>query len=253
MSRRTGWATDYEKWLSTGRGTGDGSDYHPWLKTTDSSSKAVKTRAYSKRFERFFHFLSHGEFLAYLQYEWNDKTISLKEQYPLDPSQTEAIADELCIRHPSVRGRNVVMTSDLLVSLQRQHDKIETIAIQIKHSERDINDRTYEKLQIEKLYWMRQGVRFALVFSSEFNPVFCKNLQLLYPHRNRDVSRDELEESLYVLLKAKRDHEEDQRCASEMMPALRTVIAHRLMKFPIKEKSLYEAQWKDLVEIKDVI
>lgn len=253
MVRRTGLVADYEKWLREGRGTGDGRDYRPWLMTLDCSSMAVKTRVYSARFERFMHFLSHGEFLAFLQYEWNDKTISIKEQYPLDPRITERLAEDMGIRHPSIRGQAVVMTSDLLVTLQRPEAKTETIAIQIKHSERDLDERTKEKLVLEKEYWTVRGKRFALVLSSEFNDIFCKNLELLYPYRNRVISDTEIEESLYELCKAKRNGREAGALGQKEMGALKMLIARRIVDYPVKEKSVYEACWEDIRGIENAL
>lgn len=247
MLRRTGLAADFEKWQKEGRGCGRHESYRPWLRTQDSSSKAVKTRAYSVRFGRFFHFLSHGEYLTFLQYEWNPRTLEIYEQYPLDPSITQAIAEEFGFRHPRVKQEDIVMTTDFLVTLQRPNDHREKYAIQIKHSQADLSDRALEKIAIEKEYWRRKGVEFVLSLSSEFNFVFCRNLQTLFPFRSRKISVEQLKRSAVEFKSFKEDiFSLNEMVSPEALPCIKLLVANQLLAYPLKEKSIYEAQWSDL-------
>lgn len=180
MLRRTGLAADFEKWQKEGRGCGRHESYRPWLRTQDSSSKAVKTRAYSVRFGRFFHFLSHGEYLTFLQYEWNPRTLEIYEQYPLDPLITQAIAEEFGFRHPRVKQEEIVMTTDFLVTLQRPNDHREKYAIQIKHSQADLSDRALEKSLLKRSIGDAKGLSLSFHFLLNLTLCFVETFKLCF-------------------------------------------------------------------------
>lgn len=147
--------------------------YIPWLKVKDVKSCAVKSRIYSHRFGRMFHLLSHGEVMAFYQYEWDDSITELREQFPLDPKITIQICDDLKVLHPGYTHGGSVMTTDFVITKKGKRIGEEIYsAVQIKNNLSAINKpRTYTKLEIEHIYWQRKGIPWKIVLSESFNKV----------------------------------------------------------------------------------
>ncbi len=177
---------EYNKGIKSGRGSGRFEHYTPWLKVRNVKSHAVKSRIYSLRFNRIFHLFSHGEVLAFYQYDWDDSIIEVREQYPLDPSVTYAICDELKLLHPGYTRGGSVMTTDFVLTRRGTEVGQELYsAVQIKYDEDDIRKpRTYSKLEIEHQYWQKKSLPFKICLSKFFNPTFSTNLQFFYHLRN---------------------------------------------------------------------
>lgn len=186
---------DYELLTAKGKGTGRYENYRPALTVREVPSKACKFRIYSPRFKRTFHFFSAGEYLAFLQFEWQDHVFEIREQYPLNPAVTTALCEEYGIKHPGFsNGRGgIVMTTDFFLSLRRQGGLIEYKAVQIKDTSREVaKPRTNEKLFIEKTYWERQGIKWHLYVSDNFNKQLCRNLETFQIYRCINISCDTL-------------------------------------------------------------
>ena len=165
-------------------------EYRPMLTVRDVSSHAMKTRVFSRKFGRCFHFLSDGEHSFYLMLEWCDRVIEVREQYPLDPSVTLRIAEEYGIKHPgyTLQPQYRVMTSDFLVTVAAPGGP-RFLAYQIKDKRDSLTKRVKEKLWLEQKYWERQGIVSEIRLSSGFNKIFCSNLKLLAGYRNASVPK----------------------------------------------------------------
>ena len=177
---------DYENGIKSGRGSGRFEHYTPWLTVRGVKSCAVKSRLYSLRFNRIFHLFSHGEVLAFYQYDWDDSIIEVREQFPLDPNITYQICKELKLLHPVFTHGGSVMTTDFVLTRRSKEIGEELYsAVQIKHDEDDIrNPRTYSKLEIEHQYWQKKGHPWKICLSKFFNPTFSTNLEFFYHLRN---------------------------------------------------------------------
>lgn len=178
----------YEARRKQGYGCGRQENYKPWLDIRNTHSSATRCQVWSPRFGRALQFLSHGEYLAYLQFEWRDDVIDIREQVPLDPTTTLAICGELKVLHPGYRDGGHVMTTDLVVSFRKPGGFVDK-AFQIKRSKADLaNKRTATKLFIEAAYWKSRQVEWQILYSSDFPKVRCANLKRLAGLRTEKLS-----------------------------------------------------------------
>lgn len=183
---------EYENGIKNGRGTGRFDAYKPWLEAKDVKSKAVKSIFYSEKFKRIIHLFSHGEYAIFLQLEWNDNVIEVREQYPLDPYITLDICEQLNILHPGFTIGGKVMTTDFLITYKGTNIEDHAYsALQVKYDYDDLeNPRTYSKLEIEKMYWIRKNIPWKIVLSKKFNNILDKNLNFLFPLRNHNFQHE---------------------------------------------------------------
>ena len=153
---RSNYVQDYDKWVKAGRGQGRYSAYDPWITVQDCHSKTPRHRVPCPRLHRMLHCLSHGERLVCLSLEWNPEVIEIREQFPLAPVDTLDICSELNLIHPQVRGKNIVMTTDFLVTYRDDEGEESFKAFQVKENEDEVRKpRVNAKLTIEKMYWER--------------------------------------------------------------------------------------------------
>lgn len=253
---------EYERGTKAGRGCGRYEKYRPWITVQDVPSHANKIRAACLRQQRLIHCLSGGEYLTYLQLDFDDRVVEIREQFPLDPNVTLKLCEEYGIRHAGSNfGRNgIVMTTDFLITIKLE-EGYAFKALQIKDSQSALTERTQEKLVIEREYWQRQGIKYALRLSSDYNQVLCSNLKILAPLRNTSFQLPLLQEAAslgkkllnYPQLKLR----EAQPLLSVNIPEICGVVGgYQLIMLllakkiwtctAIKQLPLYEAQIKDL-------
>jgi hypothetical protein len=163
------------------RGQGTGSEYSPWLHIQDVPSLGLSHRVYGHKTHREHHFLSNLELNYFYMTEWDPSVTDLREQYPLKPlEETIGIAETLGIRHPTNPKTKcpIVMTTDFRITLQRGLDKIE-YARAIKCSSDLENNRVLEKLEIERQYWLKRKIDWAIATERDIPIIFVENIRLL--------------------------------------------------------------------------
>lgn len=166
------------RFIRAGRGTGTGKQYKPWLTVSDVPSLGRVHRVFCPKTGREHHLLSDNEYYAFLLQWWDDDIIDIREQYPLlDRRETLEIAARCGVRHPvdPASGALWVMTTDLLVTIRTTHG-IETVAHAVKQAEELRNERTLEKLEIERRYWERHEVRWSILTDRQVKNTFTQNL-----------------------------------------------------------------------------
>ena len=161
--------------LKQKRGTGHGKDYKPWILPREIKSLSTTSAFYDPRIGRQISLLSAGEKMAYLTLSWRDDVVEIREQFPLALSETLSIAEQYGIKHPMVNGKYVVMTSDFLVDFDDGKQKV----FSVKASVKDMADeRTAEKLFIEKQYWKNKGVDYVVVYKDiHINEIYAMNIR----------------------------------------------------------------------------
>ena len=162
------------------------SEYRPFITTQSFHSSASRRRVYVPRFNRDFHLMSTGEYLALLRFEQNKQVAEIREQFPLDPRITNKLCSDECMICPGAisGGRATVMTTDFLVTFRQPDGTISFHAYQIKYDNSELgNRRTRSKLLIEKRYWESRGIQYDLILSSSFNKVYSFNLDYLFGYR----------------------------------------------------------------------
>ena len=151
-----------------GRGKGRGADYKPWLTVQDVPSQGRVHRLRGLKTGRQHHLLSDIEWRHFLLFDWADDVEDIREQFPLDRNVTRQIADEMCVRHPTdpTTKAQLVMSTDLVVDVIRD-GRLVTLARAIKPSTELAKPRTLEKLEIERRYWVEQGINWGILTEKE--------------------------------------------------------------------------------------
>lgn len=165
----------YQKWIKEGRGQGRNEDYKPWLNVREVPSHGLSVRMPSLKARRVLKLFSNNEFFSALMGEHHPYVIDMREQFPLAPEQTRAIANQKNFPHPLSQDGDMVMTSDLLVDFAGWH--VPRIVIQAKPFEKaKQHEATRRKLIIEKEYWDSKNVPFYIFHDQMFPRDVRKNL-----------------------------------------------------------------------------
>lgn len=192
---------DIERHIANGFGSGAGVGYVPWLRVQDVPSMGRSHKIQGVKVERIHHLLSDLERAYLLVCEFSEDVVDIREQYPLLPVEsTQAIAKAIGVRYPRYRSTALplVMTTDFLLTVRQPDGDFKSIARTIKYQSNLKEDslRTLEKLEIERRFWMSQGVDWAIVTEEMFTPDLIKNLGLL--RRFAQLPRELMSSSLHA-------------------------------------------------------
>ncbi|WP_150570289.1 TnsA endonuclease N-terminal domain-containing protein [Pseudomonas fluorescens] len=175
---------DIERHIANGFGSGAGVGYVPWLRVQDVPSMGRSHKIPGVKVERIHHLLSDLERAYLLVCEFSEEVVDIREQYPLLPVEsTQAIAKAIGVRYPRYKSTALplVMTTDFLLTVRQPNGDFKSVARTIKYQQdlREDSLRTLEKLEVERRFWMSQGVDWAIVTEEMFTPDLIKNLGLL--------------------------------------------------------------------------
>lgn len=160
-----------------GYGNGEGSTYRPWLEARDISSLGRTRRIHGLKTGRTHHVFSDIESRLFLILEWCADVVDIREQFPLDRAITRELAVELGIPHPTYPGTHVptVMTADFLVTRKRAGKKV-LEAFNAKSSREAEDLRSLEKLELQRVYFARCGIRHHIVFDTDIPRALVANI-----------------------------------------------------------------------------
>lgn len=172
-----------ENKIKEGFGTGRGENYKPFIRVHEFGSSGRSHRIFGWKTGRMHQLLSDLELYFFLELQWDDNCIDIREQYPLLPiSDTMLIAKNLGIRHPSIRnkaGEEIVMTTDFVITVMDDKN-VRDIVRTVKPINK-INKRTIEKFRIEKEYFTQKGINdWGIVTENEINITKAKNINYIY-------------------------------------------------------------------------
>jgi hypothetical protein len=177
--KRTITENSIRKRLKEGRGTGRLSEYRPWLHIQDVPSLGLSSRIKGWKTQRVHHFLSGLELLYFYILEWSINVIDIREQYPLLPSEeTIAIARSCGIRHP-VHPRTkypIVMTTDFVNTVRYGRSSADEPRT-VKYKADLLNQRTLEKLEIERRYWAARRKTLKIITEDSISKPVAKNVE----------------------------------------------------------------------------
>jgi hypothetical protein len=165
--------------LKEGRGQGHKADYKPWLTIHDVSSRGLSVRMLGRKTDRLHHLLSGNlEQAAFLDFDWADEVVDIREQFPLDRDETRSIAVDMGIPHPrDVKTQiDIVMTTDFVLDVQ-SGSKLLIVAWAIKPEDQLNSARVLEKLEIERRYWERRRVNWRIATEREMPFQRAQNLR----------------------------------------------------------------------------
>ena len=176
------------------RGTGEGSNYKPWIKVAEFNSNGTCSNPVDWKHGRVMQLLSQAELWWYYEFRWDDDTLDIREQYPLDLSDTLKIADALGVKHPG--NRSTHMTTDFLVTLKG--NKLHAYSVKAKHSDID-SDRVVEKLYIERQYWLERRVPWTLVFKEDLPEQRITNIRTVVEYYDLNSVHDPISKIKHLI------------------------------------------------------
>jgi hypothetical protein len=194
-----------KRWIAEGRGQGRGEKYLSWLRVQDVPSLGYVNRILGWKTRRRHEFLSNLETKCFYLLEWSTVVSDVREQFPLLPlDETLAIAQQCGIKHPTLPGTNqpIVMTTDFLIDVVQNGATTEH-ARTVKPSKELLSDRTLEKFEIERRYWFRRKVDWAVITERDIPQALVKNIEWIHQYRNIsekfDVSAAEIQRVEIIL------------------------------------------------------
>lgn len=199
--------TDKSK-LKEGRGTKDGDTYCPWLKVHEFGSTGRCHRLLGWKSKRIHQLLSDLELYFFLDVQWEDNIVDIREQYPLLPlQQTIDIADNLNIKHPAFRNKReneLVMTTDFILTVNYD-GSYKDIARTIKPRSFLDKKRVVQKFLLEKEYFRIKGIDWGIVTEESINITKARNIYYIYNcyfwNTDNNISGDSVYELFYVFKK----------------------------------------------------
>lgn len=124
--------------------------------------------------------MSDGERNAFLICDHFASVTDIREQFPLDDEETQAIAEGAGIRHPVDRTSRVVLvqTTDFLIDLE-QNGRSVSVARAVKPASKLREPGVVEKLELERRYWTSRNVDWGVITEKEVPLILLRNLELL--------------------------------------------------------------------------
>ena len=161
--------------IKLGCGRGEGINYKPWLTGHEFASKGRYVRLLGRTVPRIYRFMSGLEADAFVIYDTMPDVSDILEQYYNTLEETLEISDLLHVKHPFSGKYYNPVTTDLLV-----HKGDCWIARAIKSSRDLENERTLEKLEIERVYFSRRNIDWKIVTEKQLNRDLVQNLIWLW-------------------------------------------------------------------------
>lgn len=172
--------------LDQGRGLGEGANYKPWLNVREVPSRGWTSRVKGKKTSREHIFFSKHEWHLFHVLDWSDDVIDIREQYPILPLKfTVETARHLGIRHPSdpKSRQDKVLTLDLLVTVRDPHGGPPHLrAHSVKEAEDLEDDRTFDKLELERACCASQEIQWMLTTERDLPMQAVHNLLYLHDY-----------------------------------------------------------------------
>lgn len=152
----------YERWIEEGRGTGECESFISWIQSGDVPTKKGHFERYMcSKSGRMAVLLSGVESLHRLLFDSCANVAYVHEQVPLDREVTRRIARTLGVEHPRDDDTrvDVVMTTDHLVHVRLADGQLVKYPRSSKSHTQVASFNDAEHAEIERLYWLEQGVR----------------------------------------------------------------------------------------------
>lgn len=145
------------------------------------------------------HLFSLLEFSYFCIVEWSNLVVDIREQYPLLPvEETVAIAKELGVRHPSDPTTKIpyVMTTDFLLTTLGEKGVCYR-ARTIKYSQDLSKRRVLEKFEIERIFFKKRKIDWAIVTERDIPGAVVRNVNVLHPYFEHESLHPLSEKEVY--------------------------------------------------------
>ncbi|USK60400.1 TnsA endonuclease N-terminal domain-containing protein [Peribacillus asahii] len=166
--------------IAEGRGQGVGADYIPWTKTHEFSSKGRATRLLGIKTGRIHHLQSDNQYRAFLIFEFSEKVSDIRETYPLlDALEVMDNVDDL--RFDKFQDKETkdpfVITTNFLLTVVEPDRSEKYVARTVKNSSELKRKMTWEKLEIERRYWLQKGIEWKIITEKQLPRQLAKNIE----------------------------------------------------------------------------
>jgi hypothetical protein len=169
--------------LAKGRGSGEGASFKPFLTIRDVPSLGRRARILGRVTGRVHHLMSDLECRQFLEFDWRDDVVDIREQHALDRHVTRRIAAGMNVRHPSYQGVDVVMTTDLVAHVDGPDGRM-VDPVSVKYAEDQKSARVRDKLAIERRYWDLQGWPLRVVSEEDLPKARAETLAWLLAYHH---------------------------------------------------------------------
>ena len=176
-----------QKRLDEKRGEDVGKSYVPFIHVGEFSSSGESVRVKSATVGRTHHFFSGIELAAFLVFDWCKDVIDIREQFPLPLADTLNICRQLGILHPQEKGKLKIVTTDFLIDFSDGSQ----LAIPVKPAKNLDDNRTIEKLQIEKSFWESSNIPCAIFTDKDMSNDLKMNLKWIKPLIDIDLEAND--------------------------------------------------------------
>lgn len=199
----------------------DRSEYIPFLSVRSVPTKGKANRIMGWKTGREHHFLSKLEYAAFYHFDWSDDVLDIKEQYPLFPMEAlQNISVEAGIDYPSYNGEPIIMTTDFLVTANK-NGKIVHYARTVLPSSALSNERILKNFEIERRFFKSKNIDWGIITEKELSDVFSNNMEIL--HSNKLINNGTILEKQYVFAMYKQLAEGIETSTSKNMPIAYTL------------------------------
>lgn len=168
---------DFDRALNNKYGLGSDQEYKPWLRVQDVPSKGTRSGIFGLKTNRVHHTLSSLETELFYILEFCDSVVDIREQFPLIPLPLSiSISSLLGIDHPKhpVSKEPIVLTTDFLVTRKINNETFfEAVSVKPKSS---MTQRNLEKIEIERVWWELQGIKFWIYTGNTQTKIESKNI-----------------------------------------------------------------------------
>jgi len=197
-----------DRYRKEGRGLGSGRDYKPWIKVSDFSSSGRVSRILGWKTNREHHFMSDGETRLFYLFEWSDRIVDIREQFPLlDRELCFRIAEDMGVEYPKnpKSGAPYVLSTDFMLTVTHEGKSIYE-ARTFKPSKSLNNKRTAMKLELERRYYVSKGINWKIVTEKDIPNLMIRNIEWIHSaynlEGNQEINKDELHH-MSTILRAK--------------------------------------------------
>lgn len=171
---------NYEQLRAEGYGQGHGRDYKLCLTVHNFSSFGRSHRVQGRVTQRLHHLFSDLELSTFLLLDWNQNVTDIREHYPLNLNDLNAICSRYKLKKVSFNYFPFTLLSDFLVDFGKFRIALDTLY------SKDLNDAyKIESLEIKRRYWEEEhNIPFKLITEKDIPITVLENIKWLYVEKN---------------------------------------------------------------------
>lgn len=172
-------------------------DYVPGIKIQDFSARGRVSRIKGKTTNRIHHLLSDLETNLFYLLDFEEKIIDIKEHYPL--LDLHDVVDDLSdiklekFKNKKTTDEEYIFTTTFVITLRGNVEE-KYLALSVRNETELYRDLLLEKLEVERRYWNKKGIRWSIITNKDIPMVKVNNIKWLYLG-NIDI---EFEEENYI-------------------------------------------------------